>query len=113
MLIAVLAAMLVQDVDPSGRYQIDASPGCTVRLQASLPGLPEAFVEGDAQSGFAFATPGCPLGLEDLSLWRFDRQTQTLTLVDGAGDTLLTATRDNRDWQAQDEGGVLLRLTRD
>ncbi len=117
MLIALFATtLLAQDINPAGRYQVVSlgqTQTCTIRLQNSLPGLPEAFVDGDAQSGFAFATPGCPLGLDALSLWRYATETGTLTLVDGAGEILLTATRVDRNWQAQSPDGMTLRLTRD
>ncbi len=114
MLIETLAALiLVQDADPAGRYQVEGVSGCTLRLQESLPSLPEAFVEGEAQSGFAFATPGCPMGLEALSLWRFANAAETLTLVDGAGETLLTATWQGGVWQGEAATGEAVRLSRD
>lgn len=112
-MISLLAALiLVQDADPAGRYQIEGISRCTVRLQDSLPSLPEANVQGDAVSGFAFASPGCPAGLESLSLWRYAYEAQTLTLVDGAGETLVTATLEGRVWQGQTPGGDGVQLTR-
>jgi hypothetical protein len=109
---AVLAA--ADGDDPSGRYRVEGAPlACTLRLQPSLPNLPQAFVTGAAQSGFAFATPGCPAGLEALSLWRLETESHILTLVDEAGDVLLSATLEEDVWTGPAQDGNRLRLIRD
>ena len=112
--LALVAALASQSTDPAGRYVVETTEArCTLRLQASLPGLPEALLQGDAQSGFAFASPGCPNGLEAVSLWRLEGETQALSLIDGAGETLLMATRVERTWQGQTGDGTPVTLTRD
>jgi hypothetical protein len=99
--------------DPSGRYQVEGAPApCTLRLQPSLPNPPQALVTGAAQSGFAFATPGCPAGLEALSLWRLELASETLTLVDEAGDVLLSASLEDGVWTGSARNGERLRLIR-
>jgi hypothetical protein len=113
-MISLLAAIaMVQAPDPAGRYQLDGAPQCILRLQDSLPGLPDSLIQGDSRSGFAFASPGCPFGLEALSLWRFADETQTLSLVDGAGEALLSARLSDDVWVARHSSGEGVRLVRD
>jgi hypothetical protein len=113
-LLLAAASLLSVEGDPSGRYKIEAAPAsCTLRLQPSLPSLPQAFVTRDAQSGFAFATPGFPSGLEALALWRFETDTQTLTLIEEAGEVLLTAAAQDGVWSGRAHDGGTLRLIRD
>jgi len=106
--------VLTGATDPAGRYQVDGmGEACILRLQPSLPSLPQSFLTEEAQSGFAFATPGCPAGLEALSLWRFETESEMLTLVDESGEALLSATQQDGVWTGQTPGGHDLQLIRE
>lgn len=110
-----LAALLTQPAATApGRYQVESAPAsCVLRLQPSLPTLPDASAAVSAMTGFAFATPACPLGLDRVSLWRLDIESQTLSLVDEGGAALLSAQGAEQNWAGQTSTGVPLRLIRD
>lgn len=68
---------------------------------------------GPTTTGFAFATPACPLGLDRVSLWRLERDSQTPSLVDEGGAAVVTARASNRSCAAETNSGQSLRFRRD
>ncbi len=110
--LAALASLQTAD-DAAGRYVAEADAArCDLSLRPAAAQLPESNIEGEAASGFAFASPGCPGRLADAALWRLTLADGALTLVDGAGAAVFQGRADGRDWSGETPDGASLRLTR-
>lgn len=110
--LAALASLQTAD-DAAGRYVAEADMArCDLSLRPAAAQLPESNVEGEAASGFAFASPGCPERVADAAFWRLRLADGALTLVDGAGETVFEGRAQGRDWAGETPDGAALRLTR-
>ena len=110
--LAALASLPTAD-DTAGRYMAQTEAAqCDLSLRPAAAQLPESNVEGEAASGFAFASPGCPGNLGEATFWRLTLADGALTLVDGAGTPVFQGRADGRDWSGETPDGAALRLTR-
>jgi hypothetical protein len=110
--LAAFASLQTAD-DAAGRYVAESDTArWDLSLRPAAAQLPESNIEGEAASGFAFASPGCPARVAEAAFWRLTLADGALTLVDGAGDTVFAGRAEGRDWAGETPGGAALRLTR-
>lgn len=108
-----LALALAATPPEAGRYTLNVlSSDCVVRLNPTNAPLPESNLSSADAAGLALVMPGCPGTLSDAIFWRFDGQTDVLSLFDGSGTAVFEARSQDGVWQGQTADGVPATLSR-